>query len=233
MSVQYKIIGGDGLEYGPATLDELRTWCEEGRVGPSTPVWRSDDPRWQPASLREELKWDLQLDPGATDESGPDPLAEFVARHPLPRPAGFWVRLGAHIIDWMILTSLMTLLTLPWAEALGRLQEGALQEAKSSTPDSRVLLEFMLVSLSINLPLTLAYQTLFNGQSGATPGKRLMGLRVERADGTPLGYRGAAIRSLAEFVTSLTLGIGYLMIAFDPGKRALHDRIAKTRVVHR
>lgn len=233
MSVQYKIIGGDGLEYGPATLEELRTWCEEGRVGPATPVWRSDDPRWQPASRRDELKWDLPLDAGTDDDSGPDPLAEFVARHPLPRPAGFWVRLGAHIIDWLILTSLLTLLTLPWSETLGSLQENALQQAKSPTPDTRVLLEFMLVSLSINLPLTLAYQTFFNGQSGATPGKRLMGLRVERADGTPLGYRSAAARSLAEVVTSLTLGIGYLMIAFDPGKRALHDRIAKTQVVHR
>ena len=233
MSAQYKIIGGDGLEYGPATLDELRTWCEEGRVGSATLVWSSDDQRWHAASCRDELKWDLQPDAGTTEESGPDPLAEFVARHSLPRPAGFWVRLGAHIIDWMILTSLLTLLTMPWAEALGRLQEGALQEVKSTMPDRRVLLEFMLISLSINLPLTLAYQTFFNGRNGATPGKRLMGLRVERADGTPLGYRSAAIRSLAEFVTSLTLGIGYLMIAIDPGKRALHDRIARTRVVHR
>jgi hypothetical protein len=114
MSAQYKIIGGDGREYGPATLDELRTWCDEGRVGPRTLVWTSDDTSWQPASQRDELKWDLKSDLEASDET--DPLAEFAARHAIARPAGFWVRLGAHIIDWMVLTSLLTLLTLPWAE---------------------------------------------------------------------------------------------------------------------
>ena len=233
MSVQYKIIGGDGREYGPATLEELRTWCEEGRVGPATPVWKSDDQRWHPASQREELKWDLRLELEAPEDLEADPLAEFVARHAVPRPAGFWVRLGAHIIDWMVLTSLLTILTLPWAESLAHLQEGALREAKSSTPDFQILLQFVLISLSINLPLTLIYQTFFNGRTGATPGKRLMGLRVERADGMPLGYSGAAVRCLAELVTSMTLGFGYLMIAFNPEKRALHDRIAKTRVVHR
>lgn len=233
MSAQYKIIGGDGREYGPATLDELRTWCDEGRVGPKTLVWKSDDTSWQPASQRDELKWDLKSDLEARDETEADPLAEFAAQHAVTRPAGFWVRLGAHIIDWMVLTSLLTLLTLPWGEQLARLQEEALQQVKSSNPDSQILLQFMLISLSINLPLTLVYQTFFNGRTGATPGKRLMGLRVERADGTPLGYSRAAIRCLAEMVTSLTVGIGYLMIAFNPDKKALHDLIAKTRVVHR
>ena len=233
MSVQYKIIGGDGREYGPATLEELRTWCDEGRVGPRTLVWKTDDSQWHPASQRDELKWDLRSDLEGSDENDIDPLAEFAAQHALPRPAGFWVRLGAHIIDWMVLTSLLTLLTMPWGEQLARLQEEALQQVKSSNPDSRILLQFMLISLSINLPLTLVYQTFFNGRTGATPGKRLMGLRVERTDGTPLGYSRAAIRCLAEMVTSLTVGIGYLMIAFNPDKKALHDLIAKTRVVHR
>ena len=59
MPVVYKIIGGDGREYGPATLEEIRGWCEDGRVGGGTPVWRDDELRWQPARNREELRWDL------------------------------------------------------------------------------------------------------------------------------------------------------------------------------
>ena len=32
LAVQYKNDRGDGREYGPASLEELRTWCEEGRL---------------------------------------------------------------------------------------------------------------------------------------------------------------------------------------------------------
>ena len=42
MDTEYKIIGGDGAEYGPASLDELKIWIGDGRVAGSTQVWRND-----------------------------------------------------------------------------------------------------------------------------------------------------------------------------------------------
>ena len=40
--------------------------------------------------------------------------------------------------------------------------------------------------------------------------------------------------SFAEMLSSLTLGIGYIMVAFDDEKRGLHDRdICDTRVVRK
>ena len=55
MQAEYKIIGADGREYGPATLDELIEWVREGRVGRQTQVWSSTDERWTPAGRMTEL----------------------------------------------------------------------------------------------------------------------------------------------------------------------------------
>src|SRR5262245_20247182 len=198
MATEYKIIGGDGREYGPASLEELRQWCEDGRVAHGTPVWRNDQQRWQPAAGWDELKWDLpKFSPPPTPPSSSK--AGKVSLRAVP--AGFFIRLGAYLIDWLIVTSFITLITLPWAEWLTTLQRAAVAEATSTTPDYDILRRFVLVALAINLPIGFIYQTFFNGRLGATPGKQLLGLRIVREDGSHLGYRRAALRFAAELVT--------------------------------
>lgn len=76
-----------------------------------------------------------------------------------------------------------------------------------------------------------AYMIYFTGRFGGTPGKLALKLRVLRADGGRTGYGLASGRFLATFVSSMTLGIGYFIAAFDAEKRTLHDRICGTRVV--
>lgn len=107
MAADYKIIGGDGREYGPATLEEVRQWCADGRVAPGTPVWRSDEERWLVAAAREELRWDLPqpVAPPPVIEAGPAPF----------RRAGFLPRLAAFMFDWVIVLCLINFLTLPWS----------------------------------------------------------------------------------------------------------------------
>ena len=88
-------------------------------------------------------------------------------------------------------------------------------------------------SLAINIPglfLEACYQVYFLSQFGGTPGKMLMGLRVIAADGSRLTVTHALGRYLAFWVSAFTLGIGFLIVIFDPERRALHDHIAKTRV---
>ena len=41
------------------------------------------------------------------------------------------------------------------------------------------------------------------------------------------------MRFLAEIVSALIFYIGYIMIAFDDQKRALHDRLCNTRVIRK
>lgn len=44
----YKIIGGDGKEYGPITSEQLRQWYSQGRINGETQVKAEGDPEWQP-----------------------------------------------------------------------------------------------------------------------------------------------------------------------------------------
>lgn len=64
----------------------------------------------------------------------------------------------------------------------------------------------------------------------ATPGKRALGLRVERVDGTrPPPWR-AALRFVAAAPSWLLLHLGHAMAAWREDGRALHDLAAGTRV---
>lgn len=67
---------------------------------------------------------------------------------------------------------------------------------------------------------------------GMTPGKLLLELRVVDVDsgGRP-GWVRSIIRYIGYFVSALPLGLGFVWAAFDRDGRALHDRLAGTRVV--
>ena len=55
METTYAMIGSDGQQYGPATLAQIKTWINEGRIGSQTQVWRSDTNTWLAASQYVEL----------------------------------------------------------------------------------------------------------------------------------------------------------------------------------
>jgi hypothetical protein len=46
----YKIIGGDGKEYGPASAEEIRRWFAEGRLNRQTLLQAADSTDWKPLS---------------------------------------------------------------------------------------------------------------------------------------------------------------------------------------
>ncbi len=68
--------------------------------------------------------------------------------------------------------------------------------------------------------------------SGKSLGMAVLGLRVVRADGSPLDPKHAALRTITLPLGFLTLGIGFLGILFGREHRALYDRIAGTAVVY-
>ncbi|WP_165967432.1 RDD family protein [Luteimonas aestuarii] len=65
----------------------------------------------------------------------------------------------------------------------------------------------------------------------ATPGKRVLGLRVVDACGGRLRLPRVAWRHAAGALSWLSLNIGHAMAALPPQRRALHDAIAQARVV--
>jgi uncharacterized RDD family membrane protein YckC len=69
--------------------------------------------------------------------------------------------------------------------------------------------------------------------SQATLGKLALGLAVTDLEGRRLGLAQATGRTLAKFLSSLPLSLGYLLAAFTRRKQALHDLVAGTLVVRR
>ena len=211
METTYKIIGTDGIEYGPVPLAELKFWVEDGRVALQTHVWRSDSARWMPAGAYPELAPEIGELVAAPAENG---LALV----------GFWPRLFAHLIDMLLLN------------AASYAVMGAPPQIKfdpAALPDLEALLRTLAPFLAVSLGLHLLYHVSLNGQFGATLGKMAIGARIVNLDGSRLGFGRAFLRWLALFLSQLTLGFGYLLIALREDKRALHDLLAGTRVVYR
>jgi uncharacterized RDD family membrane protein YckC len=124
---------------------------------------------------------------------------------------GFWIRVGASLIDGVVLSAV--------GHIVGLL--GVLIGDAGGAVFARI---FMTV-------FGLGYATYFVGEFGATPGKMACGLKIVRPNGDAISYARAFGRIWAECLSSLILCVGYIMVAFDAEKRALHDRICDTRVV--
>ena len=90
---------------------------------------------------------------------------------------------------------------------------------------------FLGIDLVLIILIILYYALFIASGWQATPGKKLLGLHVIRADGQKIGFWRALGRYLAYFPSSLTLGLGFFMIGWSREKRALHDFICGTRVV--
>jgi len=75
------------------------------------------------------------------------------------------------------------------------------------------------------------FELVWNGQ---TPGKRLVGLRVVRRDGTPITLSEAFIRNLVRIVDLMPTGygVGLIVMFIDAQSRRLGDLAAGTLVVH-
>ena len=66
---------------------------------------------------------------------------------------------------------------------------------------------------------------------GTTLGKHMMNICVVGADGQRLGFTRALVRMLGYFFSLSIGGLGgFLMIAFDPRRQGLHDKLADTYV---
>ncbi len=76
------------------------------------------------------------------------------------------------------------------------------------------------------------YRVGFWTLSGQTPGMALLGLRVLRTDGRPIGLGIAIRRWVLRLGSILALGLGFLPVLFSARRQAFHDRLAGTVIVH-
>jgi uncharacterized RDD family membrane protein YckC len=121
----------------------------------------------------------------------------------MPQFAGFWIRFFAYIIDGIVLFAL-------------------------------VLLCIITIIGIVALPfVAIGYMPFCWWKWGATPGQRVLGLRVVRdVDGGPISGGTAAVRFIGWLISSWALDIGFIWAAFEPRKRGWHDMMAGTVVIH-
>jgi len=85
--------------------------------------------------------------------------------------------------------------------------------------------------IALEFSIDALYFTLFTASWGATIGKRLMGIRVIRLDGSAIGYGRSLLRYLAYTVSFVPLCLGFLWIGLSANHRGWHDHLVDTRVV--
>jgi uncharacterized RDD family membrane protein YckC len=119
--------------------------------------------------------------------------------------AGFWIRLGAVLIDGVPLA----IVSFGIGSAIGT--GGNL----------------------LGPVIGLAYYTYFEGSaSGQTVGKKLCGIRVIDFDGRgSIGHARAATRYLMSYVSGFALLLGYLWMLWDSEQQTWHDKVANSVVV--
>jgi uncharacterized RDD family membrane protein YckC len=88
----------------------------------------------------------------------------------------------------------------------------------------------MLAFLAI---VKLAYFCAFTSLGGQTIGKMAARIQVVADDDSPVDPSRAVRRALTGAVSLLTFGLGFIPALIGPDRRALHDRVARTRVVAR
>lgn len=85
---------------------------------------------------------------------------------------------------------------------------------------------------AVALLWSTAYFVTFWCTTGQTPGDRVMGIRVRRADdGALLRPARALLRLIALTLAAIPLFAGFLPILFDARRRGVHDMVAGTVVV--
>lgn len=99
---------------------------------------------------------------------------------------------------------------------------------------SAALTRLLLVPVLAYALLSLAWAWGFErAPRQATPGMRLLGLRVVAADGRAADGARVLGRHLAAGLSWLSLNLGHVLAALPPEHLALHDRLSGTRVVWR
>ena len=205
---------------GPWSLRQMLGFAEQGAFISETLVWRDGFEGWKPwGKVEPELKTETQV----------ETIKQIIEEKILPHIAvskanyaSFWVRLGAFIIDSVVLQFIFVLLT-PIHSSFGILPTA---EITSQTSPAELMPTMLFLS-----GLVFIYHSFFVKNFSGTLGKIALGLAVVRHDGKPMTWSCAFLRSFVACFLSSFFALGFLLAAFDMEKRTLHDFAANTRVL--
>jgi uncharacterized RDD family membrane protein YckC len=181
------------------------------RSTPELPRHRRRVPR--PERL-ESLSFEPEPQGNAVSESVADTMALL-----MEAPA-LGVRIGAGVIDLIFLIAI-DIVVLYLTLRISGLQ--------TTLEDLRVLPPIPFAGFLAML--AFGYVSAFTVAGGQTIGKMVMSLRVVGDDGRPVDAAGGMLRAVGCMLVPITFGLSYVPALVTSDHRALHDRLAGTRVV--
>ena len=241
------IIGGDGKEYGPVTPEQVRTWIKAGRANLETSAKALGSEEWRRLGDFAEFAPPGDAPPIMGSAAAAAPAFTTTAVPGLVR-ADRGARLLARVIDWAIEMTC----AIPGAILLGgEIMKIVTTVSQGKEPDfSELDVPRVILGSSVLLGtwlILLAVQVWLLATRGQTIGKRLIGLRVVKIDGSPAGIVNAWLMREA-LVTVIGMVAGFIpligpillrpafhivdwCLIFRDDQRCLHDTIAGTMVV--
>ena len=151
--------------------------------------------------------------------------------------AGFWIRSAAALIDFLILVAGLYILYCVISQSFFWIfpnVPGAISKFGDIACGAPLSAGVIWLAATILLALLVAGTVYFVAcvaASGQTVGKVSMSIKIIRTDSSPLDLRYSFIRFLGSMLCVATLGIGFIMVAFDSHKQGMHDKMADTYVV--
>lgn len=149
----------------------------------------------------------------------------------LEKPAGFWIRFAAQLIDGIFVGIPISILY------FAILVPTIVSTANSNTdgnidPTPIIMSTFvvMIIIVIIELLYFILIPALWNG---FTPGKRIVGIRIAKVDGGKVGFGTMFLRCfIGGIADSIALSglVSLIILLSREDKRTLHDLIANTYV---
>jgi uncharacterized RDD family membrane protein YckC len=132
-------------------------------------------------------------------------------------PAGLGRRLGAALYDLLLVAAVVMVAAVPFVWVVG-----------DTAHNAWVRFAFQLYLLTV----IFLYYAWFWVRSGQTLGLLTWKLRVVSEGGEKITWARALLRFATASISLACVGLGFLWILFDRDKRAWHDRLSRTQVVH-
>lgn len=176
---------------------------------------------WRPAVNGGPLARNPYAAPSAPVSDAADPGGRALASR--------WSRLAAVVIDWLafVVPAVSMAIVVPWMASAG------VDTLHPDTAPTAFIAGFGLLMVGL-----VAWQLILLHRHGQTIGKRMLGIRIVRADGSRAGFlRLLLLRYLAPGVVGAIPYLGFVfaimdaLFIFGERRRCLHDLLADTIVV--
>lgn len=212
-------IAQNGIQHGELPEEEIISRMRSGELSPGALCWAEGMADWQPLSEKFSLPAAVAVSApsGAAFNPYSPPASIITAEQSAPglgAYAGFWLRLVAYIIDYILVN--VAALILGFAL-------GIMMVFLNLTDESTLNIVGGILGIVVSW---LYFALMESSANQATLGKMALSLVVTNEQGGRISFGQATGRYFAKILSALILLIGFMMCGWTERKQCLHDQLA-------